>query len=83
MKININPHSIKLPKLHKEPKKIALELNPEVAAAVGLALHLYLKEAEEYEKTAATLQQMMRPFSPWSAKVYNITPPPVKIPRNR
>jgi hypothetical protein len=72
-------------KIRSHPKKAAkkkeLTANSEVAAAIGLALNLYLAELREYEKTASALQKMMPHSSPWSTKIYNITPPPVKIPR--
>jgi glutaconyl-CoA/methylmalonyl-CoA decarboxylase subunit delta len=78
-------------KLHKSdhdkkpdmPEIQGQEMNEEVAAAIGLALHLHLKDIEDYEKTVLTIHQVMRPYSPWSSKIYGINLPPMKIPRYR
>lgn len=42
----------------------------EIQAAIGLALHLYLNEQHDYEKTILTIQKVIRPYSPWSSKIY-------------
>jgi hypothetical protein len=79
--LKIGSHTKKGIKNSLAEKKTDLALNPEVAAAIGLALHFHLQELEDFEKTAAALQKMMPASSPWSMKIYNITPPPVKFPR--
>jgi len=79
--LKLGSHSKRGIKKKKEKTVADIAQNPAVAAAIGLALNLHLKELEDYEKTAAALQKMMPASSPWSMKIYNITPPPVKFPR--
>ena len=79
--LKIGSHTKKGVKNKQAVTEAGLAINPEVAAAIGLALHLYLQELEDFEKTASALHKMMPASSPWSMKIYNITPPPVKFPR--
>lgn len=44
----------------------------EVAAAISLALHLHLEDFHDYEKTMLTIQRVIRPYSPWSSKIYGL-----------
>ncbi|MCU7495740.1 MAG: hypothetical protein HF314_06430 [Ignavibacteria bacterium] len=68
------------PKQHDgidEMKTIQKEANSlgtegEVYAAIGLALHLYLQDIHDYEKMVLTMQKVMRPYSPWSSKIYGL-----------
>ncbi|MEI6576248.1 MAG: hypothetical protein WCO63_08740 [Bacteroidota bacterium] len=74
--LKIGLHSKKATKKNDE-----LVIDSEVVAAVGLALHLHLAELADYERTISALHQVLPASSPWSTKIYNITPPPNKIPR--
>lgn len=56
--------------LQKEAKSLGVE--GEVYAAIGLALHLYLQDAHDYERMVLTMQRVMRPYSPWSSKIYGL-----------
>ncbi len=55
----------------------------ETAAAISLALSLYMQEIHDYEKTVLTMQKVMRPYSPWSSKIYGLRERPMHIPRSR
>ena len=45
----------------------------EVNAAIAMALHLYLKEMNEYENLKITIQKTVKPYSPWSSKIYGVS----------
>lgn len=51
----------------------------ERAAVIALALHLYTNRLQEYENTVITLQQVIRPYSPWSSKIYSMRQQPLHI----
>ncbi|MFT3903754.1 MAG: OadG family protein [Niabella sp.] len=59
--------------------------NPEVIAAIALALRLYAYKASQYEETIITIQKVIRPYSPWSSKIYNMKQMPFRphIPRTK
>jgi len=42
----------------------------EVSAAIAMALHLYFAELHDYERTVLTIKKVVRPYSPWSSKIY-------------
>ncbi|GJQ32846.1 MAG: hypothetical protein HBSAPP04_16850 [Ignavibacteriaceae bacterium] len=44
----------------------------EVVAAIGLALQQYFEDVHDYEKTVMTIQKVMKPYSPWSSKIYGL-----------
>lgn len=52
----------------------------EVAAVIAMALHLYTKQMQEYENTVVTIQQVIKPYSPWSSKIYGLRQQPLHIP---
>ena len=54
------------------PKPVKQELNEEVVAAIGLAINLYLKDIHDYEQAVLTIHKVMRPYSPWSSKIYGL-----------
>jgi len=55
----------------------------EIAAVIGLTLDIYLKDIHDYENTIITMQKVMRPYSPWSSKIYNLREIPMRIPGYR
>ncbi|MGE5679975.1 MAG: hypothetical protein ACM34K_03765 [Bacillota bacterium] len=57
-------------KLQKEANSLGSE--GEIYAVIGMALHLYLEDAHDYEKMVLTMQRVMRPYSPWSSKIYGL-----------
>jgi hypothetical protein len=44
----------------------------EIYAAIALALHLYNKDLTENEDLKMTIQKSMKPYSPWSSKIYGL-----------
>jgi Na+-transporting methylmalonyl-CoA/oxaloacetate decarboxylase gamma subunit len=55
------------------------EISSEVLAAISTALHLYLLSMHDYENGIITIKKVPKPYSPWSSKLYNLTPTPQKI----
>ncbi|HOU82909.1 MAG TPA: OadG family transporter subunit, partial [Bacteroidales bacterium] len=55
------------------------EISGEVLAAIGTALHLYLLSMHDYENGIITIKKVTKTYSPWSSKLYNLTPTPQKI----
>ncbi len=53
-------------------KAKSMDEDAEILAAIGTALHLYLNDTEQEEKTILTIKKVMRPYSPWSSKIYGI-----------
>jgi len=45
----------------------------EVCAAIALALTLYERNLDRFERTALTIERTQRPYSPWSSKLYGLT----------
>lgn len=62
-------------KIIEEPQVVAAIINSEedeVAAAIAVALRLYSYKTMEYEETIITIQKVIRPYSPWNSKIYNM-----------
>jgi len=55
----------------------------EIVAAISLALSLHMQDIHDYEKTVITMQKVMKPYSPWSSKIYGLREKPLYIPRSR
>lgn len=58
----------------------AATANDEVAAVIALALHMYVKQMREYENAVVTIQKVIKPYSPWSSKIYGLRQQPIRIP---
>lgn len=52
----------------------------ELASVIGLALQLYMKGVRDYEKASITIQRVIKPYSPWSSKIYGLRQTPNYIP---
>jgi len=48
----------------------------EVVAAIATALQHHLFELHDDERTIITIKKVSRPYSPWSSKLYGMTPTP-------
>ena len=46
----------------------------EIACVIALSLHLYINRMREYEISIITMQKVMKPYSPWSSKIYGLRP---------
>jgi hypothetical protein len=44
----------------------------EIVAAISVALQMHLQEINTYENMILTIQKVMRPYSPWSSKIYGL-----------
>lgn len=55
----------------KAPVK-KVDSNEEVAAVIAYALHLYQQEIHDYDNMILTIQKVVRPYSPWSSKIYGL-----------
>jgi Na+-transporting methylmalonyl-CoA/oxaloacetate decarboxylase gamma subunit len=49
-----------------------LELTDELAAAIGMALHMYVRDMQNYEEMKLTLNQVSKAYNPWSSKIYGV-----------
>jgi hypothetical protein len=65
----------------QEPVKKETVISEETVAAIGLALSLHLQDVHDYERAIITMQKVMRPYSPWSSKIYGLREIPFKFPR--
>lgn len=48
------------------------EKEGEITAVIAYALHLYMNENKEDERTILTIKKVVRPYSPWSSKIYGV-----------
>ena len=44
----------------------------EIATVIALAIHIYITQVREYENSIITIQKIMKPYSPWSSKIYGM-----------
>jgi hypothetical protein len=66
----------------QEPVIKTSEVNDEVAAVISLALSLHMQDVHDYERAVVTIQKVMRPYSPWSSKIYGLRQIPFHYPRH-
>ncbi len=64
--------SIDLNNVQKEAK--GQNRDGEIHAAISIALHLYSKQLHDFENMKMTINKTMKPYSPWSSKIYSVTP---------
>ena len=59
----------------KKVKEISSKVNQdftgEIAAAISVAIHLYLNEQHDEENAILTIKQARKLYSPWSSKIYS------------
>jgi hypothetical protein len=53
----------------------------QIVAAIAVALQLYTYRASVIEEQIITIQKVIRPYSPWSSKIYNMKQMPQRTPR--
>lgn len=56
------------------------DADAETAAAIAVALRLYSYKLMEFEETIITIQKVIRPYSPWNSKIYNMKQMPHRVP---
>jgi len=54
------------------PDTAAIDLQGEVAAAIAVALSLYMSQLHDIENTVLTIKKVSRTYSPWSSKIYGL-----------
>ncbi len=52
------------------PVRSEKDFTGETAAAIAMALHLYLHEQHDNENAILTIKQARKLYSPWSSKIY-------------
>ncbi len=57
----------------KQSQVEEIVISEEMAAAIGMALHLYHKDMTEYENLVLTINKVSRTYSPWNSKLYGIS----------
>lgn len=55
----------------------AVHTDDEIAAVIALAVNMYVTRMQEYENTIITIQKVIKPYSPWSSKIYGLRQRPV------
>jgi Na+-transporting methylmalonyl-CoA/oxaloacetate decarboxylase gamma subunit len=52
------------------PKVDKRQFTGEVAAAISVAIHMYLNKQHDHENAILTIKQARKLYSPWSSKIY-------------
>ncbi len=60
-----------------EEKPVTNGVTGATVAAIALALQTHLFELHDEERTIVTIKRVSRPYSPWSSKLYGMTPSPI------
>lgn len=47
-------------------------ISGEVTAAISTALYLHLREIHDDEEAIVTIKKVIKPYSPWSSKIYSV-----------
>lgn len=71
----------KTSKLKENEPQTVVDPDEEIAAVIALGLHFHLEDIHDYERAIITMQKVMRPYSPWSSKIYGIRQMPMHFPR--
>jgi hypothetical protein len=53
---------------------VDLTISGEVSAAISTAMHLFLNELHDDEKTVLTIRKISKQYSPWNSKIYKCDP---------
>jgi len=56
----------------KRNPNITAEIHEETAAAIALAIHMYLSDIHDQESFTITLKKVSKIYSPWSSKIYTL-----------
>ncbi|MBE0643834.1 MAG: OadG family protein [Bacteroidetes bacterium] len=74
LKVLLNPKQKKTETAEERPATNGV--SGEIVAAIALALQTHLFELHDEERTIITIKKISRPYSPWSSKLYGMTPSP-------
>ncbi len=50
-----------------------------VATVIALALHLYMEDLYSSDQMRLTIEKVIRPYSPWSSKIYGLRQVPPRF----
>lgn len=59
----------------KDQAKASENPHGEIASVIAVAIHLYINQVRAYENNIITIQKIMKPYSPWSSKIYGMRQP--------
>lgn len=59
---------------HPKKDQEDLSIPQDINAAIAMALYLHFEEAHDEESGVLTIDQVQRRYSPWSSKIYNMSP---------
>lgn len=54
------------------PKVEMHDVQSEVSAAIGMAVHLYTSQQHDLDSLTLTINTVSRRYSPWSSKIYTL-----------
>ncbi len=57
-----------------------MEIPEEIAAIIAAALYTYETKIKDDENAIITIQRIMKPYSPWSSKIYGLREQPMRTP---
>lgn len=69
--VQANSQKITQPEMPINIKKTK-DVPEEEAAAIALAIHMYLNDIHDKESLTITLKKVSRVYSPWSSKIYTL-----------
>ncbi|WP_372756091.1 OadG family protein [Mariniflexile sp.] len=58
-------------KIKEISPKVSPQFTGEIAAAISVAIHLYLNTQHDHENAILTIKQARKMYSPWSSKIYS------------
>lgn len=58
-------------KIKEISPKINQQFTGEIAAAISVAIHMYLNAQHDNENAVLTIKQVRKMYSPWSSKIYS------------
>lgn len=60
-----------LRKRGKSDDQEIMNIEGNIAAAIGMALHLHLSEIHDEESNVITIKRISKQYTPWSSKIYS------------
>lgn len=64
--------SLNLSQIERIQKEAKYSTDSANIAALSLALHLYFDEIHDNENMTLTINKVIKPYSPWSSKIYSL-----------
>ncbi len=58
-------------KIKEISPKVNQQFTGEIAAAISVAIHMYLNAQHDTENAVLTIKQARKMYSPWSSKIYS------------